>query len=417
MSHHARNTSLLATVETGWGMAMAFLQEDSIIPVILSSFHPDYAVLALVPAIARFSMFPFELLSPYAFERLPRKRFAVYALHLLIPLVWLGMGAWLALARPEAGPRSLLIFSSLYVTTYALTGLLSPLWYDYMGKIVDPMRRGRAFSTIFAVQSLAGVGGGILAQRFFVARGSQDPTSYAACFLAAAVAAGIASQAFLATKEEGVMPTTRPRVKEYLTGILHLIRSDRALARYLLVRAMTRLSIVVTAYYAVQALAIFPLAPVALFGTAVIAGKLATFLFSWRWSDSWGMKPFLVAGVLALASASALAAWLGSRSSPGLGLAPYFVVASLVGIFQASDGAAHATFVIGLAPEQKRASYMIAVNTTLYPWFLLATFIAGKVADARGPALVQGVCAALFLFAGLYLAFAVKERRTAAPIA
>ena len=329
--HHRRNTLLLGAVEVGWGPAMAFLDPSSILPVLLGRLGASYTVLSFLPTIRDGASFPFELLSPYATERLPRKRLLVWALHCVIPLVWACVGAWLLLGDTSPGPRSLAILYAGFFVSTALTGFLIPLWYDYMGKITDPLRRGSAFSTIFALQSVAGCAGAFLAQGVLEgsAAGSSTvlaPPRFALCYFLAAATAMLGNQAFLWTVEdvpEG-QAAPRPRVADYLKGFRGFLREDHTLRRYILVRAATRLGPIVATYYSVQAVARFGRGtPVAFFALALIAGKLMTSLFSWRFADAIGMKPFLVGGVVALAAAGGVLVGVERAPQPALGLAPY----------------------------------------------------------------------------------------------
>lgn len=420
--HHRRNTLLLGAVEVGWGPAMAFLDPTSILPVLLQRLGAGTTLLSVLPAIWYGASFPFELASPFATERLPRKRILVWGLHCLIPLVWASVGLWLAFGEVTPGPRALAIVYAGYFLSTALTGFLIPLWYDYMGKITDPRRRGSAFSTIFALQSVAGLGGAFVAQRVLSAAGVDAsaglaPPRFALCYFLAAATAMLGNQAFLWTKEDEPSghAAPRPRIAEYLASLRDFLKQDRTLRRYVAARAVTRLAPILATYYSVQALARFgPATPVAYFALALIAGKLGTSLLSWRLADSIGMKPFLVGGVLALTLAGGLLVALESGAAASLGLAPYFLVAFLLGIFLMTDGSANATFVMNLAPEDKRASYLTTVNGTLFPLTASVPILAARIAEGAGLVPVQAAATVAFALAAAILALGVPERRPAA---
>jgi hypothetical protein len=239
--HHRRNTLLLGSVEVGWGIAMAFLQPESVLPVLVKRLGASLATTALVPAIY-YASFPFEVWSPYATESLPRKRLLVWALHCAIPLVWAVTGAWLLSGHATPGLLSLGLFYTGFLISSGLTSFLIPLWYDYMGKITDPARRASAFSTIFALQSLAGFSAVAIAY----AGAKPDPgdvTKFGVAFLVSAAVAMLANQAFLFTKEEpGAAPGPRPPLADYLRGFKKILAEDRTLRRYVLARGATRAS-------------------------------------------------------------------------------------------------------------------------------------------------------------------------------
>jgi MFS family permease len=408
---HRRNTTLLATVEVGWGLSYVFIHAEAVIPVLLQNLGASYALVALLPAATYAVSFPFELLSPYATEGLPRKRGILYASRSIVPLLWAVLGAWLLLGDTRPASRAVSIFYALFLASSALQGFVSPLGYDYLGKVTDPKRWGSAFSTIFALQSLAGVLGAWLAQKLLDA-GLAGQADYGLCFLAAAIAAQLANQALLWTRETPGDPSPpRVKVREYLGDMARLFREDRALRRYVYARGVTRLAPVVMTFYSIQAKHHFPGTPIALLGAILLGGKLAASLATWRWSDGIGMKPFIVLGFVALGVAGFLLAACEEIGHEGLRAAPYFVAAFLVGVYQVADTSANSTFVMELAPEGRRARYLIAVNALLVPLSAGLPYAAGALADRIGPAPVQFATAIVFAFAAAYVALAVPERR------
>lgn len=401
---HRRNTFLLGTVETGWGIALALLDSHSVLPVIAAKLGAGWGALSILP-ILYYAVFPFEILSPYLTESLPRKKLLVWGLHMLPPLVWGALGLWLLLGAPRPGAASLAIFYGGWFTSYALTGFLNPAWYDFMGKITDPTRRGSAFSLVFSFQSVAGLAGALVVQQYVK---PSTTTDFAWLFLVACLAAQVTNQAFLGTREEpGSPPPPRPPLADYGRSLVRFLREDRSLRRYVLARGVTRAGPVVFTYYAVQATKHFDAAPVAAFAATVVGGKLLMSLLTWRFSDGVGMKPFIVIGYVALAVAGLTASLADSL---GLPLPFYFVVALLVGGYQSADTAGNATFVMNLAPEGKRASYMIAVNTSLFPLAVGLPLVLGVAADRVGPAPLQAAVAVLVALAAAFLATRVDER-------
>jgi MFS family permease len=408
--HHRRNTLLLGSVEVGWGFGMALLDDASVLPALLTRLGATYATLAPLPILRYVAGTPFEVLSPYVTENLAKKRLLVWILHCILPCVWGAVGIWLLRGAIEPGPRALVTFYVLWALVQVMMGFLIPLWYDFMGKITDPVKRGSAFSLIFVFQSLAGLAGAVLGGRFLVAEAEFTFKGFALCFLVAFAAAFLSSQSFLGTVEDtSTTPPPRPPLREYLGSIVLYLREDATLRRYVAVRAITRLSPVVGTFYTAQAIGHFENAPVAYFAFVIGAGKLLSMLVSWRFADTHGMKPFLVGGLVALAAAAGLAAFLDAHP---FALWPYFLVAGLFGVFQTADSAGNATFVMNLAPEGKRASYLVTVNTALVPLSIGAPLLVGLLADRwHSPAAIQAVAAIVFVVAAVYLATSVPERR------
>ena len=69
---------------------------------------------------------------------------------------------------------------------YAAIGLLYPVWMDYMAKILDPSKRGRALGIVFLTQTVAGAAGATAAAALL--RGGTSDGRYAVLFFVAAAA-------------------------------------------------------------------------------------------------------------------------------------------------------------------------------------------------------------------------------------
>ncbi|MEZ0230961.1 MAG: MFS transporter, partial [Planctomycetota bacterium] len=397
------------TVETGWGVALALLDFQSVLPVIAARLGTGWSSVAMLPVLY-YAVFPIEVLSPYYTEALPRKKRLVWLAHLLPPVVWGALGIWL-LSGPEPGTRSLAIFYGGWLLSYAVTGFLNPAWFDFMGKITDPARRGSAFSLIFSFQSVAGLTAALIVSQLVKPVATSD---FAWLFIVACIAAQVSNQAFAGTVEEaGSPPPPRPPLREYARSLVVFLREDRSLRRYICARAVTRAAPAIATFYAVQATRHHPASVAVAFAATVVAGKLTMSLSAWRFSDGLGMKPFLVAGYLALATAGATVALADAY---GLPLVAFYAVAFLVGCFQSADTSSNATFVMNLAPEGKRSSYLIAVNASLFPLATGLPLLVGWIADrlkaaGHGPAPLQAVVAGLVLLAAIFLAVMVDERR------
>jgi MFS family permease len=87
------------------------------------------------------------------------------------------------------------------------------------------------------------------------------------------------------------------------------------------------------------------------------------------------------------------------------------VAAFLVGVYQVADTSANSAFVMELAPEGRRARYLIASNALLVPLAAGLPYLAGWTADHVGPGPVQLVSAVAFTLAAIYMIFLVPERR------
>ena len=409
---HLRNTLLLATVEIGWGFALAFIQPDAILPVLVHELGGSWLVIAMLPALMATASLPFELASGVITPGLARKKGVVYVGHCVSVLFPLGLGVWFWIRGEHGAPRgSLGTLYGTYFVLFASIGFLYPVWYDFMGKIVDPARRGRAFALIFTFQTLAGMVGA-QAAKALLSRELPFPRNYALCFMAAGVIAMFANQAFLLTVEQdGPVPAPAgPRsrcaaLREALAGLRELL-ADPHLRRYLAVRAVTRFWPLVGSFYAVQATSRIGIAHTGDLATAFLGGKLLGNV-ALASGDRIGFRPLIALGIAGLGAAAGL---LAAQDLLGLydlvGAWPYYLAAVLAGAFVAVDQGGNASFLLATAPPGKAATAIALSGAVVWLPTVAAAATAGFLADHVGPERVQAPFAVVFVVVASYLQFA-----------
>ena len=176
---HLRNTFYLSVVECFWGFGMNVVSMGTILPVFLARCGADNATIALIPALSALGAGLPQSFSGLIARSGNRMRSWVLWLHVASPAPLMVISAWLLLGVHS----KVKLVLTCWGIFYGFLGLLFPVWLEYMARVLDPARRGRAFGIIFLAQTLAGICGVAFAS--LLLRESTSDAAYAALFFAA----------------------------------------------------------------------------------------------------------------------------------------------------------------------------------------------------------------------------------------
>jgi MFS family permease len=321
----------------------------------------------------------------------------VLALHLLSPMPLAAIAAGLLFG---VGSPVFLVLAcwGLY---YILLGLLFPMWLDYMARILDPSKRGRAFGVIFLVQTLSGVAGVSLAA--WLLKLDAGVQTYALLFSLSWLAAVGGSFFFLGTRESVLEnPPEALSLAQHLGRLLALLRGAPWLKSFVAVRCLVRgtypLIINFYAAYAVGRRGV-TVAEAALFGAAALLCQAGAGLLMGYLGDRIGHRlPTLIGqGALVLACVLLLLALPGPA---------FFAVAALTGVYLSTEFSSQLNWLMDLAPAGDRQSVLSLVGFLLTPAAVLAPLAGGFLMDRVGfPAVAGGVGLLVLLAMALELAF------------
>lgn len=284
------------------------------------------------------------------------------------------------------------------ITLLALSRAAASVSYkDVLGKTVGKSRRG-------AVTGFAGSASAALVFVFallLVSGWIEGVGALAAAIALAAVLWGVAALTF-STLEE---PASEPGEGGAL-DILGLLRDDATFARFVAARGFLTATALAPPYFVL--LAGKGEGQLGQLGALVIASSAASFLSSYAWgrfADRSSRLVLVAAGLIgALAMGAAIALNL-----MGLAEAIWAMPAALFVLMIAHHGVrqGRSTYLVDIAPEDKRASYAATANT-LIGGLLLVTGLFGGALSFIGP------IAALIGFAALaaigsFVAFGLEE--------
>jgi MFS family permease len=372
--HHLRNTTFLGFVEAFWGLGMNLLSMGTVLPVFLQERGASNAVIAFLPALSALGAGVFQAFSGILGGHRGSLKPLVLWLHVAAPLPLFLAGFSLLWGGLPAVPIILVLWGCYY----AAIGLLYPVWMDYMAKILDPSKRGRALGIVFLTQTVAGAAGATAAAALL--RGGTSDGRYAVLFFVAAAAMSGGSFFFMGTRERTSESTEAASVRQHFHDLAGLWRRHRWLKAYLCTRWMVRgtypLLVHFFAVYAVAFKGVTP-ASAALLGTGALLCQAMAGVAAGALGDRAGHKVSVLLGQgLLLASCT-----LAVLPVPGWA---FFIVAGLSGAFLATEYTNQAAWLMDLASDNERQSILALVGFLLTPASVLTPLAGGWLMDRVG---------------------------------
>lgn len=411
--HLRRNLVALGADYGLFLVAMSFASPSTVLPAFAASLGAPNVVIGAIPAVMTLGWFLPPLFVAAHTEALARKLPFVlrYTIWERVPFAVLAAAAlWLAPSWPGLTLALLLV---MLVVVTGVGGALTPAWMDIVGRAVPVTMRGRFFALTAVGAAVAGLAASALMTEIFAR--VPAPTSYALVFVCA-TACMLGSLAGLALVREpaaDVAPAAHPGLRAYLRRVPRLLRGDPNLAWFLVVRWLSVVGSMASAFYAVYALRTWN-APAAMLGvfTALLLGGSVAGLLALGWvADRAGYRVVIMTGIGAVFVANLVAIAAPSLSA-------FAAVFLLAGLQEAAFRIAYPTVLLEFAPgPAAQAMYIGVGNTAVTPIAFAAPIAAGVLADRAGfPAVfaTAGVAGAAAL---LTLALRVREPRRVRALA
>ena len=405
---HVRHNVLALGADYGFFLiAMSFASPATILPAFAASLGAPNVVIGAIPAVMTLGWFLPPLFVAAHTESLDRKLPFVlrYTVWERLPFALLAAAAmWLAPTHP--GLTLTLLLATLVAVT-GVGGALTPAWMDIVGRAVPVTMRGRFFALTALAAGAAGLAGSALTTEI-LAR-VPAPTSYALCFVCATVCMLVSWAALAAVREPAstTTPAAHPGLRVYLGRVRTLLREDRNLRWFLVMRWFSVVANMALAFYTVYALTAWqaPAAMLGVFTGLVLAGSMVGLLALGWVADRVGYRVVVMTGVVAT-----LAANLGALAAPSL--TAFGAVFMLAGLQEAAVRIAYPTVLLEFAPRPEAQPLYIGVgNTAITPIAFAAPIVAGMVADRVGFTAVFALATVAGVLALATLAFRVREPR------
>ena len=348
--YYRRNILFLSLVEIFWGIGLSFSHARVVLPAYLGELGATNLFLGVLAAIWVVGSSVPQSLSAYFTEHLPAKKRAVIFFHFLPPIAWLGLFAYnYYLVSGEGSYYSARIFFVPVWLFYACSlGVLLPIYLGFLSRVTEEGKRGRAFGSIFSAQCIFGAWavcciGFLLAGRAF-------PRNYAFLFLLTAIAISVGNFFFFPVREPRSQKSgTRRRLGEYFRELLSVFMEKRLLRKYVFVRLMIALNMLIVFFYVKHAESEFEwldAGHVRYFVVFLLIGQSLGNLIFGRLGDRLGFRAVAAAGAAFMLCAACISVTL--RSLPA-----FYLAMAAAGFYLAADWISHLSIVIQISDREK----------------------------------------------------------------
>jgi MFS family permease len=405
---HLRHNMLALGADYGFFLvALSFVSPATILPAFAASLGAPNVVIGTIPAVMTLGWFLPPLFAAAHTESLHRKLPFVlrYTIWERVPFAVLAAAAmWLAPTRP--GLTLALLLLMLVVVT-GVGGALTPAWMDIVGRAVPVTMRGRFFAMTAVAAAAAGLAGSALTTEILARVAA--PASYALCFACATVCMFVSLAALALVREPlaSTSPAAHPGLRAYLWRVPALLRDDRNLRWFLVVRWLSITGSMASAFYTVYALRAWdaPAATLGVFTALLLAGSMVGLVALGFIADRAGYRVVVMTGI-----AATLASNVAALVAPSL--TAFGAVFVLAGLQEAAFRIAYPTVLLEFAPRPEAQPLYIGVgNTAITPIAFAAPIAAGLLADRAGFGAVFAASIVAGALALATLALRVREPR------
>lgn len=405
---------------------MALVDPNTVIPALAERLTGSVAMAGAIVSLISLGWNWPPLLVANLVEHKPRKM-PYYKMAASFRIIFYAVAtAAIFVLGNQNGP---LLFWIVALGMFAYTSAGGVAWVPFMdvvAKCVPPEKRGSFFGgrRLWA-------GAGALPLSLWVVTWVLDPArsglafpyNYGWLFVMSLVGVAIALGVFfLAEEPETVSETPRTPLMRHLARSWRLVKHDRDYAYYLVMRSLMYVSYMVCPLFTVYALRVLRM-PEAAVGTFTWVSRVSVLIWSYLWAivgDRKGNRMLLLASsaVMLLTPVAALIAPLLPRAPvhapalyastlPQLFFLSVFVFAGVAG---AGSMIGTTNYVLDLAPERRRPTYIGFVSTFGIP-FTMLTWVAGilvKWIGFTGVFAISGVASV----AVIWVTYLMGEPRT-----
>ena len=376
--HYRWNFVAFAVDYVFFGIAISFAKPDSVLPVFVRQFTQSAPVIGLVSTVWNACWLLPQVFSARWINDKPRKKpYLMAGLSGRIAFGIVALALWLGLAQ-NTGMMLLLFFACLGLFTVT-DSLASVAWFDLLARAIPVKRRGRLMGVSQIFSGLAGLGVGWIISRILESPRYAFPDNYALIFALASVAFIPSTVALIMLREtksnvpDDGMEERRPN--GWLTPLLH----DATFRRLMACRVLAGMISLVTPFYVVHATDELNLseASVGSFVAAQQVAGVASGALLGLVSDRWGPRQTIRIGS-AVSIIGPLLALMADVVDGGFLVQAYPVVYVALGIYQGSIMLGFYNYLLEIAPDRLRPSY-IGLGNTIMGMLTLAPTLGGWV--------------------------------------
>jgi len=380
-----RRNSWLLVINGGMVlMSYTFISSDLVMPAFVQTLTTSSILVGMAGALMRMGWAWPQVFISRIIEPKPRKMPLLIWAGMARSVMWIGVGI-MTMVLGGGNPASFLTsFMILYALGTSLMGVMNVPWMDLMGKAIPASHRAK----IFALRRFAGGGMSMLAGLLISyilsdQSGLIFPDNYAVLFMLSGVGTILAVATFGLIKEP-IEKKTRQQLplKEYLLSGLSLMKEDANFRRLCLVQFLWGFSMMAGPFYVPYAISGLGIGT-AYIGLYVIAMQFSS-VFSnvaWAWIGRYKGNQALFSYGTALLALSILVPicivyvpdqmiWIWGTEI-NLRVVVYAFTFVFSGAAQSGMYSGRMTYVLDIAPADRRPTYTSFMNMFMFPQGLL----------------------------------------------
>ncbi len=363
-----------------FGIALAFVKQDSVLPAFVRQFTRSAPVIGLVSTVWNGCWLLPQVISARWINDKPRKKpYLMAGLSGRVAFWIVGLALWLGLAR---SPSIMLSLFFVCLALFTLTdGLASVAWFDMLARAIPLKRRGRLMGTSQVISGLAGLVVGWAISRVLESAQFPFPLDYALIFTLAGMAFLPSTVALVLLRETKLNTAKDAPQKHRQDGWLKPLLQDSIFRQLMGCRILAGLVSLAIPFYVIHATDVLNL-PERVVGSFVAAQQVAgvaSGALLGMVSDHWGPRQTIRIGS-ALSVIGPLFALLAHVTNGGLLVRAYPLVFVALGIYQSSNMLGFYNYLLEIAPDHLRPSY-IGLGNTIMGVLTLAPTLGGWVLE------------------------------------
>jgi MFS family permease len=390
-------------------IGFAFYDPYTVVPVFVERFTGSAILVGLLASVRALTVALPQVLAAGVLAARPRKTPVLIASSVggRLPLLFLALATLLWV---DEHPLLVVVLLGLAVAVFFTSeGLNGVTWPALIAKVIPEGVRGRFFGLGQFLSGLCAMGAGYAVRVILGAGGLALSARWALLFGCAFVATmlSVACMSFV-REREGEVESTRVDLRRSVRTMLAHLRDDGRLRRLVATHFVLGIGSAAFSFFAVRAQELLPDGE-AMVGTFVMlqnAGSIGGALLCGQLVDrlgSWSVIRLVAALQIVALSLVAAAA---SLSSPLLAYWPAFL---LLGLVTGSAWWTFTNYLLDLADDEQRPTYLAASGLLLSPTFLSSVLVGG-VFQAALPEVVFAALAVVSAI-GLGLAWGLPKLR------
>ncbi|MCZ6632535.1 MAG: MFS transporter [bacterium] len=402
-------------------MAYTFISSDLVMPAFVQTLTTSSILVGMAGALMRMGWAWPQVFISRVIEPKPRKMPLLILAGSARSVMWILVGILTVLLGRGDPTLFLTLFMILYALGTSMMGVMSVPWMDIMGKAIPASQRAK----VFAYRRFAGGGmsmaAGILISYILSERSELVfPDNYALLFILSGVGTGLAVLTFRMIREP-IEKTIRHRLplKDYLVSGLKIMKDDVNFRRLCIVQILWGFSMMAGPFYVPYGITELGM------GTAYVGMFITAMQFSsvfsnvaWAWVGRYkGNQALFMYGTCLLALSvlvPLLIVYVPDRTVWVWGtevnqrILIYGLTFVFSGAAQSGMYTGRMTYVLDIAPPERRPTYTSFMNMFMFPQGLLPILAGVLVAwiSYRN----------LFRVALFFIPFAIMVARKLKPV-